>query len=247
MPQDSEMSQVQETSGDSRHEIVETNNFRRVLEFFDEEGNLKDSNTRIEIRCCICLENNLSVMNPSTDARSSEQHEHYTVLPRCGHGFGYRCITKWFSTSGFRRGGHMRCPTCREPVFCDSNALHCEIPEIYHGYDSVRQRRDVNAIRQILSSTHRCGQCDQTASIASLEERLLGSPLDGATVRAADVHGSRPEGILTRSVSELTEDIAFAAAWVVEHIDDRWDRTPLLLELLSSAVFEILDRGTRRS
>ncbi|RYP45161.1 hypothetical protein DL769_011479 [Monosporascus sp. CRB-8-3] len=247
MPQDSEMSQVEETSGGSRHDIIETNNFRHVLEFFNEEGNLKDNNTRVEIRCGICLEKNLSIMNSSTDTHSSEQHEPYTVLPRCGHGFGYRCVTKWLSTSGFRGGGHMRCPTCRERVFCDSNPLHFETPEIFHGYDSVRQRDDVNAIRRILSSAHRCGQCDGTASVASSpEEQLPGLPLDGTTDRAADMDGRRPEGALTRSVSELAEDITFAAAWVVEHIDDGWEHTPQLLEFLSSTVLEILNRGTSR-
>ncbi|RYP24936.1 hypothetical protein DL765_000164 [Monosporascus sp. GIB2] len=247
MPQDLAMSQ-EETPGDSRREIVETNNFRRVLEFFDEEGNLKDTNTRIRIRCGICLEKDLSIMNSSTDTHASEQHEHYTVLPRCGHGFGYRCVIKWLFTNGFRRGGRMGCPTCREPVCCDTNPLHFETPEIFHAYDGVRQRDDVNAIRQILSSTHTCGQCDETASAASPEEQFPRLPLDGTTDRAAaDVGGSRPEGTLTRSVSELIEDITLAAAWVVEHLDDRWEHTPLLLELLSSEVLEILNRGTGRS
>ncbi|RYP49556.1 hypothetical protein DL768_004758 [Monosporascus sp. mg162] len=212
MPQHSETSQVRKTLGDSRREVVETKNFRRVLEFFDEEGSLKDPNTRIEIRFNISLEKNLSVMNNFADALPSEHHKHYTVLPRCGHGFGYRCVTKEV-IRGVQRAAN--------PVFCESNPLHFETPEIFYGYDSVWQRDDVKFIRKILSSTHRCGQCDETVSIASFEERLPGLPLGDTTIGAADMDGSRPEGILTRPVSELTEDITFAAAWVVEHIDDR--------------------------
>ncbi|OTA82933.1 hypothetical protein M434DRAFT_16857 [Hypoxylon sp. CO27-5] len=94
---------------------VSTNNFFKVLEYFDDQGTLIYPKTRFDIQCNICLQKNLAIVNPDFDKRSRLTHECYAVLPRCGHAFGYKCIYDWL-----KQGMGIfnpKCPICRRIVF----------------------------------------------------------------------------------------------------------------------------------
>ncbi|KAI5864743.1 hypothetical protein GGS23DRAFT_619381 [Durotheca rogersii] len=100
----------------ARTDTVETTNFHQVLEHFDESGNIIDqTRTRLSIQCPICTTKNLSLVNGYYDSKSRDTHEAYTVLPGCGHAFGYVCLYNWLKEHINVR--NPTCPTCREPVF----------------------------------------------------------------------------------------------------------------------------------
>ncbi|KAI0149925.1 hypothetical protein F4776DRAFT_603854 [Hypoxylon sp. NC0597] len=94
---------------------VSTNSFFQVLEHFDDHGMLINPKTRFDIQCIICLQKNLAIVNPDFDKRSRRTHECYTVLPRCGHAFGYTCIYNWLKKD--MNMFNPKCPICRRIVF----------------------------------------------------------------------------------------------------------------------------------
>ena len=133
-------------------QVIESNNFRQVVDLFDADGNLLNPNTRLTIKCSICCERDLAVVNTAVgDVYSREHHEAYTVL-RCGHGFGQTCITQWLWSSTLR--GHARCPTCRQDAFCPRN--HIDVPEIVDGRDL---RNDILKIRNLLAQNYPGAPC----------------------------------------------------------------------------------------
>lgn len=72
---------------------VDDNNFRRVLPLLTNNGMLRNENaTRLAIQCSICHQI-LSPINLHFGESPDTTYEHYTVLKRRGHAFGYRCIT----------------------------------------------------------------------------------------------------------------------------------------------------------
>ncbi|KAI1504401.1 hypothetical protein F5X99DRAFT_372191 [Biscogniauxia marginata] len=74
---------------------VETNNFRQVLSHFNEEGHIISPNVaRFAVACQICCKD-LALINDHFDVHSRDSHEPYTVFPRCGHAFGYKCLYDW--------------------------------------------------------------------------------------------------------------------------------------------------------
>ncbi|KAJ2986331.1 hypothetical protein NUW58_g5075 [Xylaria curta] len=79
---------------------VETNNFRQVLQHFNNDGGLINARTtRFSIPCAICQTRNLAI-NVQHEQLHDTSYEHYTVLMRCGHAFGYACLASWRSIDG---------------------------------------------------------------------------------------------------------------------------------------------------
>ena len=73
--------------------IIDTNNFKQVLLYFNHEGELADKqDTRVAIDCAICREKQLAIVNPNFDQLGNDTHEPYIVLPLCGHAFGAKCL-----------------------------------------------------------------------------------------------------------------------------------------------------------
>ncbi|KAI0545836.1 hypothetical protein F4679DRAFT_599226 [Xylaria curta] len=128
---------------------VETNDFRQVLDHFDSDGNLIDeTRTLLSIPCPICRLNDLSLINRHCEGPLDTTHEHYTVLMRCGHAFGYKCITHWLVV---RRLNTPTCPLCRESIYCERQ--HSRPLEIYGGTtDMDLQRQQIKEIRKLLTN-----------------------------------------------------------------------------------------------
>ncbi|KAI1399206.1 hypothetical protein F4819DRAFT_428299 [Hypoxylon fuscum] len=134
---------------------VETNNFNRVLEHFDEGGQIiSPDSTRFDIDCPICLERKLFLLNTNFDQGSPETHESYTVLPKCGHAFGYHCLSSWLGSD------NDTCPTCRTKVsFTFLSQREREllfeppfVPPLYGDMSDNTQQHDVIIIRGDLSN-----------------------------------------------------------------------------------------------
>ncbi|KAI0007773.1 hypothetical protein F4779DRAFT_490086 [Xylariaceae sp. FL0662B] len=139
--------EAQQTLGKDEQITVETNNFHRVLEHFDEDGYLIDPvNIHLELTCQICNEKNLALINNRFDRRTRETHECYTVLPRCGHAFGYRCLYSWLLSDA---SGNRTCPTCRKPVYL-SRAHRNSLLEIFGDAGIQEQNKEVVDIRKVL-------------------------------------------------------------------------------------------------
>ena len=146
--------------------MIDTNNFRQIIEFYDAEGNPLFPSTRVSIRCSICCEWDLALPNDAAgDPYSPERHETYSVL-RCGHAFGYRCITQWLWQSSF--SGHARCPVCRQDAFCPNR--HVEVPEAYDGRNPAA---DIVTIRRRLAEEYPGAPCPHGANAQG------GIPRDG--------------------------------------------------------------------
>ncbi|KAI0454866.1 hypothetical protein F5B21DRAFT_524244 [Xylaria acuta] len=139
---------------------VQTNNFYRVLDHFNNDGNLiDDKRTHLSILCAICQMNNLSLINRHFEESGDTTYEHYAVLMRCGHAFGYKCVTNWFLV---HRRDELRCPLCRTPVYCQQRHI---IPlEVYGGTtDMDVQCQQIKEIRQLLNNPT-CEQCSLSHS-----------------------------------------------------------------------------------
>ncbi|KAI8951912.1 hypothetical protein F4801DRAFT_578013 [Xylaria longipes] len=139
---------------------VQTANFHRVLDHFNSDGNLiDDKRTRLSIPCSICLLNDLSLINPHLEESADITHEHYTVLMRCGHAFGYKCLTKWFIV---QRLNELRCPLCRAPAFCEQR--HITPLEVYGGTTDMEvQCQQIKEIRRNLNNP----TCEECSSLNS--------------------------------------------------------------------------------
>ncbi|KAI1137131.1 hypothetical protein F5Y05DRAFT_414294 [Hypoxylon sp. FL0543] len=139
-----EQDSPQISGSDEQVTTVSTNNFRNVLENFDEDGHIKDQRTRFDITCSICYEKNLALLNPVFDKRSRKTHESYAVLPMCGHAFGYTCLLRWlklnFSPS---------CPICRKQVF-RNNIKNNGALSIFGDSGVDEQHEEIVDIRQSL-------------------------------------------------------------------------------------------------
>ncbi|KAI1375651.1 hypothetical protein F4677DRAFT_421962 [Hypoxylon crocopeplum] len=106
--------------------VVDTNNFRQVLEEFDENGHLINPGTRFKIPCVICQEQNLAFLNSKFDKLSRDTYEDFAVLPICGHAFCFQCISHWLVTEEIRLRQEGRpviptCPSCRTEIYFDEN------------------------------------------------------------------------------------------------------------------------------
>ncbi|KAI3338278.1 hypothetical protein F4824DRAFT_91585 [Ustulina deusta] len=130
--------------------IIDTPNFYKVLEHFDDNGNLIDGNSRISIACSICLVKNLGLFGRQFDESPHAAYEHYAVLVRCGHAFGYRCLVHWFLI--VCKCNELKCPICRAPVLCERK--HWEPLEILGGSTADRkiQCDNIKRIREVLKT-----------------------------------------------------------------------------------------------
>ncbi|KAF2969647.1 hypothetical protein GQX73_g3908 [Xylaria multiplex] len=110
--------------GSSSRETITTNNIHQVLEYFDNDGNL------------------ISPFNPRFHG-PNEVREHYAVLPRCGHAFGYQCLLHVLVTAfPFPPS----CPRCSKPVFPNQGpAIPLTIYDVTADLDS--QRKQIRSIR----------------------------------------------------------------------------------------------------
>ncbi|KAL7620336.1 hypothetical protein AAE478_009330 [Parahypoxylon ruwenzoriense] len=172
--------------------VVETNNFIQVLDCFDEDGNLLDQNTRFKIQCGICTTKNIALVNHRFDRRSRETHESYTVLPRCGHAFGYTCLYEWIKTD--MNLAMPTCPMCRADVF--DSAASPEIFELYGDANSEEQNQEIIDIRYSFLS-----------SIAGPDQPPLQQPAPEEDISTILLPGltARPIGLL--------EDIQLRELW----------------------------------
>ncbi|KAI3324220.1 hypothetical protein HD806DRAFT_534536 [Xylariaceae sp. AK1471] len=133
-------------------DIVETNNFRKVLENYDSCGlMIHGMTTRMEIECQICMCMNLALVNRVFDDPVPATHEEYTVLPRCGHAFGHSCLNHWIRT----QQGIPKCPSCRTPVYCERRHV---LPLKAYGDTRRNVADEINEIRAAIekSSCERC-------------------------------------------------------------------------------------------
>ncbi|KAI0882141.1 uncharacterized protein GGS22DRAFT_191311 [Annulohypoxylon maeteangense] len=155
---------------DGAPDTIATNNFHRVLTYFDNDGLILHRNSRFQIDCGICQEKHIALLNPNFDTRSRENHESYTVLPHCAHAFGYTCLHSWIVYNG---DNDATCPSCREPIFMagddrvlpiygDSGILeqHLEIREIR---ESIRKAADMVAAEEVRRAAAQLLQMQQGA------------------------------------------------------------------------------------
>ncbi|KAI0098070.1 hypothetical protein GGR51DRAFT_565959 [Nemania sp. FL0031] len=126
--------------------VIETNNFHQVLQHFDNRGILKNNHTCFRIECQICTEMHLGLTNTETDDPNEDIYEEYTVLPRCGHGFGYECLYQWMNTDYNR---NPPCPSCRTPILCEE-LRDMDLP-IYGTRNSHDQAKQITQIRDSLA------------------------------------------------------------------------------------------------
>ncbi|KAJ8109090.1 hypothetical protein ONZ43_g6235 [Nemania bipapillata] len=139
--------------------VVETNNFHQVIEHFNAIGDLINKKTRFAIECQICRGKNLAITNRLLDPVTESKHEKYTVLPRCGHAFGYSCLHEWITTQK-AQGQNPKCPSCRAPILCQ-NGHTGVITEHWASISApYKQREDICVIRHKLSKTD-CIQCER--------------------------------------------------------------------------------------
>ncbi|KAK7755472.1 hypothetical protein SLS62_002401 [Diatrype stigma] len=122
---------------------VETNNIHQILEFFDDEGKLKNQPDTyyvvFAIPCGICQDRNLALTNHYKTQRTRATHEAYAVLP-CGHAFGYRCVHKWLY-------GNRSCPTCRRNPFGPEGFT---MLDLFGDADSRDQHEEIKELKALL-------------------------------------------------------------------------------------------------
>ncbi|RWA04238.1 hypothetical protein EKO27_g10866 [Xylaria grammica] len=155
----------------SRPEVVESNNFRHLLSYFDGQGKLREVTTRFDIECQICGENNLAFTNPAFCKPNDRTYEDYTVLPRCGHAFGSGCLQNWLKHyyQRYRCRGNppLQCPVCRTPIYCDKRHMPRMIK--FTSHDADRQAKNIQLIRAELSNRD-CLQCQKDGGASGHEE-----------------------------------------------------------------------------
>ncbi|TGJ84255.1 hypothetical protein E0Z10_g4509 [Xylaria hypoxylon] len=161
-----------QTDSNAAEICVETNNFRQVVEHFDENGNIiNQMATRLAIECQICMCKNLPLVNPHFAELPGDTHELYVVLPRCGHAFGFLCMEQWARTQYGRssRSSRPSCPTCRTPLHCDRG--HSSELEAYGraSGDIKMQDKDIMDIRAMLLN-NTCGRCREQRENAEQPE-----------------------------------------------------------------------------
>ncbi|KAI0849617.1 hypothetical protein F5Y00DRAFT_261402 [Daldinia vernicosa] len=135
-----------QTPGSEQPITVDTQYFHEVLTHFNEEGHLINRNTRFNIKCSICQDAHLSLVNHDFDKKSRATHEPFAVLPRCGHAFGYECISQWLMRD--INIGNPRCPTCRTDVF--SSRMQPEVLHVFGTCEPEEQHLEIVAIRESL-------------------------------------------------------------------------------------------------
>ncbi|KAI0188670.1 hypothetical protein EV127DRAFT_471161 [Xylaria flabelliformis] len=127
--------------------IVCSNNFHDVVSYFDDEGKLRESSTRIRIRCQLCTKllslTTEKMLIPRTD-------EPYTVL-KCGHAFDSYCLFAYVANEMEKEDKSAKCPTCDAPIYCE-NDIH---PVGVYGWQR-NQERDVRSIRLGLANICDC-------------------------------------------------------------------------------------------
>ncbi|KAI0103555.1 hypothetical protein F4814DRAFT_452904 [Daldinia grandis] len=126
--------------------IVDTQYFYEVLGHFGEDGHLISSTTRFQIKCYICHNVHLSLVNPLFDKKSRATHEPFAVLPRCGHAFGYECISQWLMKDINLE--NPKCPTCRKGIF--RSRIRPEVLHIFGTCEPEEQHLEIVAIRESL-------------------------------------------------------------------------------------------------
>ncbi|KAI0455276.1 hypothetical protein F5B21DRAFT_523982 [Xylaria acuta] len=157
---------TQEITGNAEI-IVDTNNFYKVLSYFNNAGELLESNARLQIDCQICMVKRLAIANIEIDIPNTDSHETYTVLPMCGHAFGTQCLQQWIRTNndGYLIIRPASCPTCRAPISCEKGHASPISEFGSTGSKPRRQANDVRVIRSKLSNRH-CDQCHEESEIA---------------------------------------------------------------------------------
>ncbi|KAI1650020.1 uncharacterized protein F4817DRAFT_313327 [Daldinia loculata] len=125
---------------------VDTQYFHEVLTHFNEDGYLTNKNTRFNIKCYICQVAHLSLVNYDFDKKSRTTHEPFAVLPRCGHAFGYECISQWLMKD--INVENPKCPTCRADVF--RSRMQPEVLHIFGTCEPEEQHLEIVAIRESL-------------------------------------------------------------------------------------------------
>ncbi|OTA99409.1 hypothetical protein M426DRAFT_16487 [Hypoxylon sp. CI-4A] len=128
--------------------VIDSNNFRQVLQYFDRNGECINSNIRFRIPCAICNTKDISLVNSKFDKISRETHEPYAVLPRCGHAFGYTCLYTWLSNSINLE--MPKCPSCRQDAFYETNEPLTL--DIYGVASDEEQSAEIYDIRQSLET-----------------------------------------------------------------------------------------------
>lgn len=121
-----------------------SNNFQRILDEFDEQGHIINSETRFQITCPICDEKELAILNGKFDKKSRASHESYAVLPHCQHAFGHTCVFSWIM-SNINDGETPLCPSCRAPIFHAED--QATALEIFGDGDINEQHQDIINIR----------------------------------------------------------------------------------------------------
>ena len=141
--------QTQLPAGETDKEVkVEFSNFHEVLEYFDEQGAVKDKeHARFSIPCGICKSFDLPLFNEEHESFSPERHlEFYTVL-KCGHAFGSRCILSWLRHN-------FTCPLCRTRPFDNikGNEALTMFGDVRHS-----QGEEIREIRKFLQNRSTAG------------------------------------------------------------------------------------------
>ncbi|GAW23546.1 hypothetical protein ANO14919_131100 [Xylariales sp. No.14919] len=155
----------------AQYEVVESNNFRRVLSHFDDNGKLRDPTMHFDIECQVCADSYLAFTNPEFSKPADRTYEEYTVLPRCGHAFGTVCLQKWIKhykeEYPRRRNRPVPCPTCRAPIFCGQG--HGPLVARLSSHDPHSQAKDIRFIRSQLW-TPDCVECQKGGEAARQRE-----------------------------------------------------------------------------
>ncbi|KAI1656917.1 hypothetical protein F4813DRAFT_390258 [Daldinia decipiens] len=136
----------EQTPGSEQAITVDTQYFHEVLKHFNEDGYLINKNTRLNIKCHICQVAHLSLVNHDLDKRSRTTHEPFAVLPKCGHAFGYKCISQWLMKDINVKNS--QCPTCRMDVF--RSRMQPEVLPIFGTCEPEEQHLEIVAIRESL-------------------------------------------------------------------------------------------------
>ncbi|KAJ8133337.1 hypothetical protein O1611_g275 [Lasiodiplodia mahajangana] len=139
-------------------EVVETNNFHQIAQYFNQSGQLTNARTRFTIECHICQNKNIALVNPGFDTLAADSHEKYVVLPRCGHAFGYDCLGNWIKIQKSEgRDYDVSCPSCRSLIVCKEG--HIAPLARYGSNNLATQSENIVEIRNKLQVEEPCTQC----------------------------------------------------------------------------------------
>ncbi|KAI0551193.1 hypothetical protein F4679DRAFT_593636 [Xylaria curta] len=180
--------------------IVHSNNLHEVFSFFDDKGKLRDSGTRIRVRCQLCKKQ-LAITNEEMDIQEPGTHEAYAVL-QCGHAFGAVCLSRWMMTDDRKFDQSANCPTCCAPISCE-NGHALKIGPCYLNYVAGHQAIDVQIIRHWLAEPS-CAKCCLANFFATWREEGLTEEDDDTTSNKTTSDSSDNSSIKDSSVADDT-------------------------------------------